>query len=86
MQRANTSHSLQQGGGVPQCLRSRTRTRRRRRKRAWGAAWAYLLPVFLNRGTVWSNPVLIWVATPFPRKYGRPAEHLCLMTCGHCRG
>ena len=36
----------------PELLRSRTRVRRRRRKRAWGAAWTYLLRVFLVYGTL----------------------------------
>jgi hypothetical protein len=48
-----------------------------------GAAWVYLLLVFLNRGTRWNNPVLRLVAILVRRKYGRPVEHLCLMACGH---
>jgi hypothetical protein len=36
----------------PELLRSRTRARKRRRKRAWGAAWTYLLRLFLVYGTL----------------------------------
>jgi hypothetical protein len=83
MQQANTWRSLQQGVGVPERLCSRTRTRRRRRKRSWGAPWACLLLVFLDRGTVWHSPALVLMAMLFRRQYGRPAERLCLLACGH---
>jgi hypothetical protein len=36
----------------PELLRSRTRARKRCRKRAWGAAWTYLLRLFLVYGTL----------------------------------
>ena len=70
MQQSNAWHSLQQGIGVPELLRSRTRTRRRRRKRSWGALRAYLLPVFLSRSTLWTRLALVSSAILFPRKSG----------------
>jgi hypothetical protein len=69
MQQSNAWHSLQQGLGVPELWRSRTRTRRRRRKRSWGALWAYLLPVFLRRSTLWTRLALVSL-TILRRKYG----------------
>jgi hypothetical protein len=83
MQQSNVWHSLRQEGGVPELLRSRTRTRRKRRKRSWGAPWAYLLPLLLSCGTFSTSPALVSLAILSHRRYGRPAEHLCLIACSH---
>jgi hypothetical protein len=83
MQQSNVWHSLRQEVGVDELLRTRTRTRRKRRKRSWAAPWAYVLPLFLSCGTFWTSPALVSLAILFHRKYGRPAEHLCLIACSH---
>jgi hypothetical protein len=83
MQQSNVWHSLRHEGSVPELLRSRTRTRRKRRKRSWGAPWAYLLPLFVCYGTFSTSPALVSLASLFYSKYGRPAEHLCLIACSH---
>ena len=83
MQQSKVWHLLRQEVSVPELLRSRTRTRRRRRKRSWAAPWAYSLPVFLSCNTLWTSLALVSLAIPFHRKYGRPAELLCLIACSH---
>jgi hypothetical protein len=83
MQQSNVWHSLRQEGGVPELLRSRTRTRRKRRKRSWGAPWAYLLPLLPSCGTFSTSPALVSLAILSHRRYGRPAERLCLIACSH---
>jgi hypothetical protein len=83
MHQSNAGQSLRQEVGAIELLRSRTRTRRRRRKRSWGAAWAYLPPVFLNCGTRRASHAPCALVITFHRRYGGPAEHLCVIAHNH---
>jgi hypothetical protein len=83
MHQSNAGQSPRQEVGVIELLRSRTRTRRRRRKRSWGTAWAYLRLVFLSCGTLLTRHAPCVLVINFHRRYGRPAQDLCVVAHSH---